>query len=313
MFTSRRALLALATPALARESRPLTFVVPFPAGSLTDNTIRALAQQVQDLLGQVVLVDNRPGAQGTVAAAQVARAAPDGHTLLAASSVMFVAGSLIRNLAYDPVAAFTPVAGVSATSFMFMVRTASPIRDLAEMTAQARRAEPPLSIGFGSGTGQVLVALFATVSGSQPTAVAYRGIPQAMTDLIAGHVEVAVVDISTGMAQIRAGQARALAVSSARRSPLTPESPVLQESFPAADASLETIIALVGPARMAPDVVQRLDHAVQVALQRPALRERFDMLSAAVLSLSAAALEARIRTDNVKWEALIRQAGIQPE
>ncbi len=311
---SRRTMLALAgLPAAAQESgRPISLVVPFPAGSVTDNVARALGQQLQDILGQPVVVDNRPGAQGTLAAAHVARSAPDGTTLLVGSSVMFVAGSLIRGLAYDPVASFTPVSGVGATSLMFIVRTASPIADMAGLTARARSGTP-LSIGYGSPTAQVVVALFTSASGTQPTAVAYRGTPQAITDIVAGHLDAAVVDMGTGLAQARMGQVRALSLSAARRSPLAPEIPVLQEAFPAAELALETIIAVLGPARMPPAAVQRLDGAIQAALQRPALRERLDGLATSTLPLSAAALEARIRTDNVKWEALIRQAGIEPE
>ena len=314
MTTTRRAALALAAgPGLAQEGRPLTLVVPFPAGSVTDNVARALGQQLQDILGQPVVVDNRPGAQGTLAAAHVARSAPDGQVLLVGSSVMFVAGSLIRGLAYDPVASFTPVSGVGATSLMFISRAGSPIADLAGLTARARRPGPPLSIGYGSPTAQVVVALFTAASGTQPTAVAYRGTPQAITDLVAGHLESAVVDMGTGLAQARAGQVRALALSAARRSPMAPEIPVLQEAFPAAELALETIIAVLGPARMPAAAVQRLDAAVQAALQRPAMRERLEGLATTPLPLSHTALEARIRTDNAKWEALIRQAGIEPE
>jgi tripartite-type tricarboxylate transporter receptor subunit TctC len=319
LAASRRGLLALApallaAPALAQEAgRPVTLVVPFPAGSVTDNATRAVAQQLQEILGQPVVVDNRPGAQGTLAAAHVARSPADGHTLLMASSVMFVARSLIRNLAYDPVESFQAVSGIGATSMIFMVPAASPLRSLEDLNTRARRANPPINIGFGSPTGQVVLALFATASGTQPVGVSYRGIPQAMTDLIGGHIDVAVVDLGTGLSQMRSGAARPLAVSAARRSALAPEVPTLQEAFPAAEVALETIIAVVGPAGMPAPAVQRLDEAIRAALARPALQARFATLSTAVLPVSAPELASRIRSDNTRWETLIRQAGIQPE
>ncbi|MBR0669670.1 Bug family tripartite tricarboxylate transporter substrate binding protein [Neoroseomonas soli] len=320
---SRRAVLALPSvlaglsPIAGRAqdgaSRPITLVVPFPAGSVTDNVTRAVAQQLQEILGQTVVVDNRPGAQGTLAAAHVARSQPDGQTLLMGSSVMFVARSLIRNLPYDPVESFTPVSGIGSTSMMFMVPAASPLMSLADLSARARRTDAPLNVGFGSPTGQVVLALFATASGTQPTGVSYRGIPQAMSDLVGGHIEVAIVDLGTGIGQARAGRARPLAVSAAVRSPLAPEVPTLQEGFATAEMSLETIIAVLGPARMPAPVVARLDEAIRTALARTALQERFAALSTAVLPLSSGALDTRIRSDNARWEAMIREAGIQPE
>lgn len=292
---------------------PVTLVVPFPAGSVTDNLTRAVAQHLQEILGQPVVVDNRPGAQGTLAAAHVARSQPDGATLLMGSSVMFVARSLIRNLPYDPVESFQSVSGIGSTSMMFMVPAASPVRSLLDLQAHARRAAPPVTVGFGSPSGQVALALFAAASGTQPVGVSYRGIPQAMTDMVGGHIQAAVVDLGTGLAQTRSGQVHALAVSAAARSPLAPEVPTVQETFPRTEGALETIVAVLGPARTPPATVARLDEAIRAALARPALRERFASLSTAVLPLPADALAARIRADNARWEGLIRQAGIEPE
>ncbi|MBK1660800.1 hypothetical protein CKO45_21490 [Paracraurococcus ruber] len=318
----RRAVLLLPGLALPRggawaqdgSARPVTLVVPFPAGSVTDNLTRAVAQHLQEILGQPVVVDNRPGAHGTLAAAHVARSQPDGATLLMGSSVMFVARSLIRNLPYDPVEAFQPVSGIGSTSMMFMVPAASPVRTLAELREQARRASPPvITVGFGSPSGQVALALFASASGTQPVGVSYRGIPQAMTDLVGGHIQAAVVDLGTGLAQSRSEQVRPLPISAAARSPLAPEVPTLQENFPRAEGALETIVAVLGPAQMPAPIVRRLDEAFRAALARPALQERFASLSTAVLPLQTEALAARIRADNARWEALIRRAGIEPE
>ena len=205
------------------------------------------------------------------------------------------------------------MSGVGSTSMMIMVPAASPVRSLADLQARARQAAPPVTVGFGSPSGQVALALFATASGTPPVGVSYRGISQAMTDLVGGHIEAAVVDLGTGLAQRRSGPVRALAISAAARSPLAPEVPTLQESFPGAEGALETIIAVLGPAGMPVATVARLDEAIRAALTRPALQERFAVLYTAVLPLSATALAARIQADNLRWEALIRQAGIEPE
>jgi tripartite-type tricarboxylate transporter receptor subunit TctC len=304
---------ARAQPDPAAAARPITLVVPFPTGSVTDTVARALGQQLQEILGQPVVADNRPGAQGTLAAAHVARGQPDGHTLLMGSSVMFVARSLVRGLPYDPVESFQPVSGIGATSLMLVVPAGSPLRSLADLRARAARTDPPMSVAYGSPTAQVILALFTAASGTRPVGVSYRGTPQAISDLVGGHIDAAVVDLYNGLAQVRAGALRALAISAAARSPLAPEVPTLQEGFPGAELALETIIAALGPARMPPAVVARLDEAIRAALARPALRQRLAALATTPLPLPAAALEARIRADNARWEALIRQAGIEPE
>ncbi|MDN3567169.1 Bug family tripartite tricarboxylate transporter substrate binding protein [Paeniroseomonas aquatica] len=294
-------------------TRPLTLVVPFPAGSVTDGVARALAAPLQEALGQPVLVDNRAGAQGTLGAALVARSPADGHTLLVASSLLFVARSLYRMLPYDPVESFRPVSGIGATCMVFLVGGASPIRSVAELAARAGRQDPPLSVAYGSPSGQVALALFAAASGTRPVAVSYRGIPQAMTDLVGGHVEAAVVDLGSALAQAKAGGIRPLATSAGSRSALAPEIPVLREAFPDAAAALETMIALVAPAGTPAATVGRIDAAIRAALARPAVRQQFATLATAPLPLGPEALGQRIGTDNARWEALIRQAGIERE
>lgn len=294
-------------------ARPITIVAPFPAGSVTDNVTRVIAQSLQQSLGQSVVVDNRPGAQGTVGAAYVANAKPDGYTLLMGSSVMFVAKQLIKSLAYDPVQSFTPVSGVGSTAMMFMVNETSPIKSVAELAKVAVQAQPPVTMGYGSPSGQVAAALFGTVTHSQPVPVSYRGIPQAMTDLVGGHVQVAIVDISTGLAQVNARKARALAISAATRYSGAPEIPTLQESFPQAAGTLETIIAVMAPAGTPTAVVQRLDRAIQDALARSETQARFQALNTAVLPLNAEQLTRRIASDNPNWELLMKKAGIEPQ
>ena len=157
------------------------------------------------------------------------------------------------------------------------------------------------------------VALFASVTQSEPVAVSYRGIPQAITDLLGGQVQVAVVDIGSGMAQVNAQKARALAISAASRSPSAPQVPTLQETFSLSTGALETIIAVQAPAGTPAAVVDRLDAAFQKAMASPEVRAQFQTLNTSVLSLSSKQLQERMRADNPRWLQLMVQAGIAPQ
>ena len=293
-------------------SKTITLVAPFPAGSVTDNVSRVVGQAMQEILGQTVVVDNRAGAQGTVGAAFVARAKPDGYTLLVASSVMFVAKSLYKSLPYDPNEGFQPVSGIGSTSMMFMVPESSPIKSITDLTTAAK-LDRPVTIAFGSPSGQIALALYASVAKVNPVPVSYKGIPQALTDLAGGHVNVAIVDIGSGVAQMNTGKMRPIAISARARSTAAPEVPTLEELFPGVGVSLETIITIVAPAGTPQPVVNRLDSAIRGALVKPEVKARFASLSTAVMPLPTNELVQRLKTDNPKWEALIKKAGIEQQ
>jgi tripartite-type tricarboxylate transporter receptor subunit TctC len=291
-------------------SKPIVLVAPFPAGSVTDNVTRLIGQGLQEVLGQTVVVENRAGAQGTVGAAYVARAKPDGYTLLVGSSVMFVAKSLYKSLPYDPTDSFQSVSGIGSTSMMFMVPEASPIKSIADLTKAAKSGDS-VTIAFGSPSGQVALALYASVAKVSPVPVSYRGIPQALTDLAGGHVNVAIVDIGSGVAQLSTGKMRPIAISARARSAAAPDVPTLEEIFPGAGGSLETIIAIVAPAHTPQAVVDRLDNAIRTVLAKTEVKTRFASLSTAVMPLSSTELSQRLKTDNPRWDALIKKAGIE--
>ena len=293
--------------------RPVTLVAPFPAGSVTDSVTRAVAQALHQSLGQPVIVDNKAGAQGTIGAAYVANAKPDGYTLLVGSSVMFVARSLYKSLSYDPVQSFAPVSGIGSTAMMFLVLQASSIRSIDDLAKVAQQANPPTSMAFGSPSGQVAVALFSTVTDSKPLAVGYKGIPQAITDMLGGQVQVAVVDLGTGLAQVNGSKARALAISAASRYAGAADVPTLQEAFPRAGGTLETIIAIMAPAGTPAPVIEKLDTAIRAAMATPAVKMAFQTLNTTVMALSTAELDKRIRTDNPRWETLMKKAGIEAQ
>ena len=305
----------IATPIHAQNfpTKPIILVAPFPAGSVTDSVTRIVAKALSESIGQSVIVENKAGAQGTIGAAFVANSKPDGYTLLVGSSVMFVAKGMFKALPYDPMESFVPVAGLGSTAMMFLVAQSSPLKSMADLAKEAKASKKSVSMAFGSPSGQVAVALFSSVTQSDPIAVSYRGIPQAITDMMGGQVQVAVVDIGSGMAQVNGQKARALAISAANRSASAPQVPTLQEIFPNATGSLETIIAIQAPAGTPAPVIEKLDIAFQKAMSSAEVKSQFQTLNTSVLSLSSKQLQDRLRTDNPRWTQLMVQAGIEAQ
>ena len=292
-------------------NRPITMVVPFPAGSITDGVTRPIAAALQEILGQSVLVDNRAGAQGVIAGAFVARSKPDGYTLLMASSTMYVGPSLYKNVAYDPVKDFTVVSGVGSTSMMFMVKDSSPVKSIADLVQASKAQRDGVTTGYGSPSAQMMLAMFTNVTKANLTPISYRGTPQAITDLVGGQVESAIVDIGNGVVQLNTGRLRALAISARARSSAAPNVPLLSESLPG--MTLETLITVAAPAGTPVPVIERLDRAIRAALARPEVKARFAALTTEVLALSSAEITQVLKTDIPKWEALIKAAGIEPQ
>lgn len=292
-------------------SRPVTLVAPYPAGSATDNVARPLAIALQAILGQPVIVDNRAGAQGVIGADYVARSKPDGYTLLVASSTMFAGTSLVKSLSYDPMTAFQPVSGIGSTSMMFMVKADSPVKTVADLILSGKNPAAPLTIGFGAASAQVALAMFTRASAANVIPVPYKGTPQALTDLAGGQIPVAVVDIGNGVAQMKAGRLRPLAISARTRSAAAPDVPVLSETLKG--AALETLIAVVAPAATPPAVVEKLDRAIRQALTRPEVKAAFATTTTELVPLATAELTQMLKVETPRWHALIKAAGIEPQ
>ena len=322
--SARRAAAALAAACLAAAlapaavraqdypSRPVTIVVPYGPGSYTDNVVRPVAVALQKLLGQPVVIDNKAGANGVIGSQFVARAKPDGYTVLAGSATTLAANvGLFKALPYDPIKDFVPVAGIASTSMMFMVRTDFPARDLKGFLAYAGQQALPLSVGYGSSSAQVALAQIAKVSNSKFNGVPYKGTPQAITDLIGGQVPVAIVDVSNGVPHMKSGKLVALAISGAKRSAAAPEVPTLEESFPG--TQLVTWIGLVAPAGTPQAVVDKLNQAVTAVVNSPEMKQQLAVLSTDVEPMTAQEMGRRMQRDQAQWLDLIKAAGIQAE
>ena len=293
-------------------SLPVTIVVPYGPGSYTDNVVRPLAVVLQKLLGQPVIIDNRAGASGIIGTQHVARAKADGYTLLAGSSTTLAANAgLFKTLPYDPRKDFVPVAGFAATSMMLMVRSDFAAKDLKSFLAYAGRQPNPLTVAYGSSSAQVALALVAKESGVKFTAVPYKGTPQAITDLLGGQVQVAIVDVANGVPQIRSGKLHALAISGTARSASAQDVPTLAETWPG--TQLVTWVGLVAPTGTPSTVVDKLSAAVSTALASPELKQQFITIATDLDPASAQELGRRMQRDHVLWLDLIKAAGIQPE
>lgn len=312
-MASGLAALLLPAAALAQgyPARPVTIVVPYGPGSYMDSVIRPFAAALQKILGQTVVVDNKGGANGVVGSQFAARAQPDGYTLLVGSSTTLAANmGLFKSLPYDPLKDFVPIAGIAATSMMFMVRADFPARDLKGFLAYAARQSQPLPVGYGSSSAQVALAQLSRASGVGFTGVPYKTSPQALTDLIGGQVPAAIVDVSNGVPHIKSGKLAALAISGEKRSVAAPDVPTLGETFPG--VRLVTWIGLVAQAGTPQPVLDTLGRAATQALASPELQQQLAALATDLDATTGADMAQRMRRDQAEWLELIKAAGIQP-
>jgi tripartite-type tricarboxylate transporter receptor subunit TctC len=293
-------------------SRPVKLVVPFPAGSATDQIARVIGQQLQEGLGQPFVVENKPGAQGSIASAEVARAAPDGYTLMVGTNTPLAANpSLFKKLTYDPMKDFAPIARLGTISFMIMVRPDFPAKNLKEFLDYSRKNPGKLSAGYGSAGSQVSQAMLRSMGKIDFIDVPYKGLPQAITDVLGGQVSFTFADLANALAQIKGGKLRGIAVTSQKRSALAPEVPAIAEELPGYE--LIAWFALVAPAATPTPVVSRLHEVTVKSLAKPEVKARFDSLGTDVAPLNPSELGGFIRSEIDKWAKMAKAAGIQPE
>jgi len=309
------AVLALAASAVNAQtypSKPVKLVVPFPAGSATDQIARVLGQQLQEGLGQPFVVENKPGAQGSIAASEVARAAPDGYTLMVGTNTPLAANpSLFKKLSYDPVKDFAPVARLGTISFMIMVRPDFPAKDLKEFLSYSRNNPGKLSAGYGSAGSQVSQAMLRAMGKIEFIDVPYKGLPQAITDVLGGQISFTFADLANALAQIKGGKLRGIAVTSQKRSALAPDVPAIAEELPGYE--LIAWFALVAPANTPAPIVARLHETTVKSLAKPEVKARFEALGTDVGPMNPAELGGFIRSEMDKWAKMAKAAGIQPE
>ena len=293
-------------------SKPVKLVVPFPAGSATDQVARLTGQQLQEALKQPFVVENKPGAQGAIAAEFVAKSAPDGYTLLVTTNTPQAANvSLFKKLPYDPVKDFAPIARLGTTSFMLMAKPDFPAKNLPVFLAYARSQPGKLSAGYGSSGSQVSLAMLKSMGKLDVVEVPYKGIPQAITDVLGGSLAFTFVDLGNALAQAKGGKLKGIAVTSAKRTPLAPDVPAIAEDLPGYE--LIAWFALVAPANTPRDIVAKLHDVAVKGIVKPEVKEKFAAIGTDVAPMNPAELGKFIQSEIAKWATLVKQAGIQPE
>ncbi len=312
------ALSASANSALAQApaypTRPLTLVVPYPAGGGNDVIARLVAAKMSQSLGQPIVIENRAGAGSTIGTRDVARAAPNGYTILIATSSLAINPSLYPDADYDPKKDFAPVGLIATSANLVLVRPSLPAHSLAELIALAKAAPGKLNFAStGTGTSTHLAALlFAGMAGVTLTAIPYKGVAPAVTDLLGEHVDLMFCPTASVTGLVHDGKLRALAVTSAKRSPLFAELPSVAEAgLPGYAAELH--YGLVAPAGTPRPIVEKLNAALNAALADPDIKNRLAVDGAEVLPGTPEAYGADIAAEEAKWSAVIKKTGVKAE
>ncbi len=307
--------LALAAPALAQNypTKPITFVVPFAAGSATDQLARALGQSVSAETGQSVVVDNKPGANGFIGAQAVAKAAPDGYTVFITTNTTHAANEhLFKKLPYDPVKDFAPVTGLAKGAQIMVVNPSLPFKTVSEFIAAAKKEPGKYTFGSGSSSSRIAGELLQQMAGIQLLHVPYKSNPLAITDLLGGQIHMMITDMATGMPQVKAGKLRALGVSSLKRSSLAPDVPTIAEAgVPGYEMGFW--FAAYVPAGTPPAVVKRLNELLVKAVASPSGKSLFESTGFEPFTTTPDELAKFQLAESGKWQQIIKRAGIEPE
>lgn len=309
--------LALATiaPAVAQEfpSKNIRFVVPFAAGSATDALARILGEHVSRSLGKSVVVENIAGASGIIAAQNVMRADPDGHTVLITTNTTHGANqSLLKTVPYDAVTSFEPIGKLGTITLALTTNPSVPAKTVQELIAHAKANPGKLTFGAGSSSSRIAGEMLKSLAGLDLTYVPYRSNPQAITDLLGGQISIVFADISTTLPQVKAGKINGLAVSTARRSPLAPNLPTMVEAgVPGYD--LAAWFAAFAPAKTPRPVIDKLSQALTAAVNDKATQERLLAAGIEPESSTPDELKAFVPVEIRKWADIVKAAGIQPE
>ena len=293
-------------------SRPVRLIAPFPPGSNADSVARVIGDPLQKALGQPFVVENRPGATGSIAADFVAKSAPDGYTLfLTTNSPLAVNGSLFKKLSYDPVKDFAPITRLGVTGFVAMVRPDFQAKTLADLIALARSRPGMLSAGTGGAGAQVSTALFKSMAKVDVIDVPYKGVPQAVTDVLGGNLSFAFVDLGNAIVQMNGGKLLPLAVTLEAPTPLAPGVPTVAETLPG--YAVMAWFGLVAPAGTPPEIIAKLNAAAMTALGRPEVKAAFANTGNVIAPMNPVEFGAFIQSEIAKWALLVKLAGLQPE
>jgi len=294
-------------------NKAVTLIVPFGPGSATDTISRIIALHLGNALNQSIVIENKPGANGAIAAAYVARAAPDGYTLLmSTNSPHSAAPSLNKSIAYDPVKDFEPVSRIGSFTLMLVLHPDVPATSIPELIAYAKAHPGKLSFASGNASGVVAGETLKAWAGINLVHVPYRSTPPAVNDVLGGRVSMMFIDLTTGLPHVKANALRALAVTRMQRSTLFPELPSLHEAG-VANFDMDSWMAMFAPAHTPPEIVTRLNAELRKIIDNAEIKARIGTLGFELFSSTPAELGSFVKVQLDKWTRMIKDAGIEPE
>ena len=314
VLTMAAALWAVTATAQPYPSKPIKAIVPFAAGSATDQIGRAFAAKMSETLGQVIVVENKAGVNGMLGADAVAKSAPDGYTILiGTNSTNAALKSLMKQLPYDQDTAFAPVGYLGSVPLIIAINNDVPAKTLREFVDLAKAK--PTHVTFASASTSQLVSaeMLASMAGVQMTNVPYKSGPAAMTDLIGGQVMMFSADFAVTLPQVKGGKIRGLAVTSTKRSAAIPELPTVNEALGIKDYELIAYFAIFAPAGTPPEMVTKLNQAINAAAQSKDIQEKFAGIGFAVDPGTPEQLAQRSKLETAKWAKAIREAKIEAQ
>ena len=295
-------------------NKPIKAIVPFAAGSATDQIGRAFAAKMSETLGQTIVVENKPGVNGMLGADAVAKSPADGYTILiGTNSTNAALKSLMKKLPYDQDTAFAPLGYMGSVPLIIAVNNDVPAKTLRELVTLGKSKSGLITAASASTSQLVSSEMLASMAGMQFTSVPYKSGPAAMTDLIGGQVMLFSADFAVMLPQVKGGKIRGLAVTSSKRSPAIPELPTVNEALGLKDYELIAYFAMFAPAGTPPDVVAKLNQAINAAAQSKDIQEKFAGIGFAVEPGTPEALAQRSKLETAKWAKAIADAKIEPQ
>jgi len=298
----------------AYPNKPIKAIVPFAAGSATDQIGRAFAAKMSETLGQTIVVENRPGVNGMLGADAVAKSPADGYTILiGTNSTNAALKSLMKKLPYDQDTAFAPLGYMGSVPLIIAVNNDVPAKTLRELVTLGKSKSGLITAASASTSQLVSSEMLASMVGMQFTSVPYKSGPAAMTDLIGGQVMLFSADFAVMLPQVKGGKIRGLAVTSSKRSPAIPELPTVNEALGLKDYELIAYFAMFAPAGTPPEAIAKLNQAINAAAQSKDLQEKFAAIGFAVEPGTPDALAQRSKLETAKWTKAIADAKIEPQ
>ena len=293
-------------------NRTITLVLPFAAGSGTDTTTRLISKELGVALGVGMVIDNKAGANGSIAASYVARSAPDGYTLFVTTNTTHSANPyLLKTMNYDPVKDFTPIARTGDLPFMLVINPEIPANSVAELIALAKKEPGKYTYASGSSSAIVSGATFARLAGIDLLHVPYKSSPPALTDVIAGRISMMFIDVPTGLPHVTGKALKALAVTTKRRSALLPELPTMDDTVKGFD--ITSWQGYLGPANLPKDIVTKLNAEIRKIVERPDIKNQLAERGMEAFSGTPEEFDAFLKEQLVLWEKLISDAGIEKQ